>query len=124
MQRAEHRRQAGKQARWPRRLRRQRICAVFLSLGAVLALAQQGPGTPAADSPPKTPAAQAGQVAVDPAMAERRKQIAGDSARLLALATDLKVEVDKSSKDTLSLTVVRKAEEIEKLAHAVREGMR
>jgi hypothetical protein len=38
------------------------------------------------------------------------------------MATDLKAEVDKSNKDTLSVTVVRKAVEIEQLAHKVRTG--
>ena len=55
---------------------------------------------------------------------ERRKQIADDSAKLLKLATDLKAEVDKTSKDTLSMGVIRKAEEIEKLAHSVKEKMK
>ncbi len=55
---------------------------------------------------------------------ERKKQIADDSARLLKLATDLKTEVDKTNKDTLSVSVIRKADEIERLAHAVREKMR
>jgi hypothetical protein len=60
----------------------------------------------------------------DVANVERKKQIADDSARLLKLATDLKAEVDKTSKDTLSLGVIRKAEEIEKLAHSVKEKMK
>jgi len=55
---------------------------------------------------------------------ERRKQIGEDSAKLLKLATELKTEVDKSNKDTLSLGVIRKAEEIEKLAHSVKEKMK
>jgi hypothetical protein len=58
------------------------------------------------------------------ANAERKKQIADDSAKLLKLATDLKTEVDKTSKDTLSLNVIRKADEIEKLAHDVKEKMK
>lgn len=61
---------------------------------------------------------------VDAANLERKKQIADDSAKLLKLATDLKAEVDKTSKDTLSLGVIRKAEEIEKLAHSVKEKMK
>lgn len=55
---------------------------------------------------------------------ERRKQIAEDSAKLLKLATDLKTEVDKTTKDELSLSVIRKADEIEKLAHNVKEKMK
>jgi hypothetical protein len=56
--------------------------------------------------------------------ADRKKQIAEESAKLLKLATDLKAEVDKTTKDTLSLTVIRKADEIEKLAHSVKETMK
>jgi hypothetical protein len=55
---------------------------------------------------------------------ERRKQISDDSARLLKLAADLKAEVDKTTKDTLSLNVIRRADEIEKLAHDVKEKMK
>jgi len=40
------------------------------------------------------------------------------------LATELKAEMDKSSKDMLSLSVMRKADEIEKLARKVRAEMR
>ena len=61
---------------------------------------------------------------VEAANLERKKQIADDSAKLLKLATDLKAEVDKTSKDTLSLGVIRKAEEIEKLAKSVKEKMK
>ena len=55
---------------------------------------------------------------------ERRKQIADDSTRLLKLATELKAEVDKTTKDTLSLTVIRKADEIERLARGIKEKMK
>jgi hypothetical protein len=61
---------------------------------------------------------------VDAANIERKRQITDDSARLLKLASDLKAEVDKTSKDTLSLGVIRKADEIEKLAHNVKEKMK
>jgi hypothetical protein len=55
---------------------------------------------------------------------ERKKQVADETAKLLKLATELKTEVDKSSKDTLSLDVIRKADEIERLARSVREKMK
>jgi hypothetical protein len=58
------------------------------------------------------------------ANAERKKQIADDTDKLLKLANDLKAEVDKSNKDTLSLGVIRKADEIERLAHMVKEKMK
>ena len=57
------------------------------------------------------------------ANAARKKQINAESAKLLKLATELKAEVDKTDKDTLSIGVIRKADEIEKLAHSVKEKM-
>ncbi len=56
--------------------------------------------------------------------AERQKKLVEDTAKLLALANELKAAVDKSDKNTLSLEVVRKADEIEKLAHSVKERMK
>jgi nitric oxide reductase activation protein len=55
---------------------------------------------------------------------ERQKLLVADTDRLLALAQQLKAEVDKSSKDQLSIDVVKRAEQIEKLAHSVKEKMR
>lgn len=55
---------------------------------------------------------------------QRQKKLVEDTNRLLALATELKTEVDKSNKDTLSLSVIQKAEEIEKLAKSVKEKMK
>ncbi len=61
-----------------------------------------------------------GSAASDPLAEEHRQQISEDSAKLLALAQALKTEVDKTNKNMLSLGVIRKANEIEKLAHSVR----
>ncbi len=58
------------------------------------------------------------------ANAERKRQIDDESAKLLKLAKDLKSEVDKTGRDTLSLGVIRKADEIEKLARDVKEKMK
>jgi hypothetical protein len=55
---------------------------------------------------------------------ERQKQLVSDTQKLVALANELKSDVDKSTKDMLSLDVVRKADEIEKLAHNVKERMK
>jgi type VI protein secretion system component VasF len=54
----------------------------------------------------------------------RQQQIQADAAKLLQLSQELKAEVDKSNKNELSLSVVKKAEEIEKLAKAVKIRMR
>ncbi|HXW90856.1 MAG TPA: hypothetical protein VEK33_09950 [Terriglobales bacterium] len=55
---------------------------------------------------------------------EREAQLKRDTERLFKLATELKDYVDKSNENTLSLNVVKKAEEIEKLAHSVKEKMK
>lgn len=55
---------------------------------------------------------------------DRRKHLESDVNKLLALATELKTEVDKTTKDELSVTVVKKAGEMEKLAHDLKERMR
>ena len=54
----------------------------------------------------------------------RRRLIANESSQLLALAIALKTDVDKTNKDTLSVSVVREADEIEKLARTVKERMK
>jgi len=55
---------------------------------------------------------------------ERQESLKKDTDKLLELATELKNQVDKSSENTLSLDVMKKAEEIEKLAKNVREKMK
>ncbi|HXR14720.1 MAG TPA: hypothetical protein VN777_00815 [Terriglobales bacterium] len=55
---------------------------------------------------------------------ERQAQLQRDTDNLLKLANELKQSVDKSNEHTLSLDVVKKAEEIEKLAHSVKEKMK
>ena len=81
---------------------------------------------PSADSKPETaaPAIQTGQQIAADAENERKKQIADESTKILAMALALKAEVDKTTKDTLSINVIRKADEIEKLAHTVKEKMK
>lgn len=55
---------------------------------------------------------------------ERQANLKRDTDKLLQLATQLKQAVDKSNENTLSLEVIKKAGEIEKLAKSVREKMR
>jgi hypothetical protein len=47
-----------------------------------------------------------------------------DTDRLLKLSVELKEYVDKSDEHVLSLDVIKKAEEIEKLAKSVKDKMR
>ncbi|HEV2116690.1 MAG TPA: hypothetical protein VGR48_11730 [Terriglobales bacterium] len=55
---------------------------------------------------------------------ERQAELKRDTDKLFQLATQLKQAVDKSNENTLSLDVIKKAGEIEKLAKSVREKMR
>ena len=55
---------------------------------------------------------------------ERQSALKHDTDELLKLATELKASVDKTSEKTLSVEVIRKAQQIEKLAKNVREKMK
>jgi uncharacterized protein YkwD len=55
---------------------------------------------------------------------ERQEQLKRDTDKLLQLSTELKQYVDKTNENMLSLEVIKKAEEIEKLAHSVKEKMK
>lgn len=55
---------------------------------------------------------------------QRQTSLQKDTDRLLQLATELKEYVDKSNEHTLSLDVIKKAEEIEKLARSVKGKMK
>ena len=55
---------------------------------------------------------------------KRQQDIREQTDKLFQLATELKAAVDKSNENLLSLDVVRKAEEVEKLAKKVKEKMK
>ena len=55
---------------------------------------------------------------------EQYESLKKDTDQLLALAMELKANVDKTTEDTLSLDVIKKTEEVEKLAKKVREEMK
>lgn len=55
---------------------------------------------------------------------QRQRDIKNDTDKLLQLATELKQYVDKTDKNTMSLDVIKKADEIEKLAKAVKDKMK
>ena len=97
---------------------------LILAAGAGLSFAQQ----PAPSAPAQQAAEQASVTAVhvDVAtpMSPKQKQLTDDTAKLQVLANELKAEMDKSNKDTLSLSVIKKAEAVEKLAHKVEDEMK
>ena len=55
---------------------------------------------------------------------KRQQDLKDDTDKLFQLATELKAAVDKTNENMLSLEVVRKADEVEKLAKRVREKMK
>lgn len=102
---------------------------VFVVLALVLFLgAQQGPPR----HPPAVPGA-APEMDIPPEMQreqvrrlnkERQESLKKDTDKLYQLATELKQSVDKSNENVLSIDVIKKAEEIEKLAKQVKEKMK
>lgn len=81
---------------------------------------QAGPGTP---EPPSTDAPKA-EVSV-PATPEemRQAQIEADTKKLYQLSAELRAEVAKTYKESLSVTVLKKAQELEKLAKSLKAEM-
>jgi hypothetical protein len=69
------------------------------------------------DKQPDSPTSESSNAKVDP----RQARISADTQKLVKLSQELKTEVDKSNKDTLSLAVIKKAEEVEKLAKSLKE---
>jgi hypothetical protein len=112
------------------------VLAGGLMLIMASAVRAQQPVVPKVDAttsePSILPAMDGSQTNLAPDLAERQekllnssrqKRLVLDTQRLVALANELKAAVDKSDKDTLSLDVIRKADEVEKLAHSVKEKM-
>jgi len=55
---------------------------------------------------------------------KKRADLRADTEKLYKLTQELKEEVAKSNKDTLSVPVVKKAQEIERLAKSIKERSR
>jgi hypothetical protein len=55
---------------------------------------------------------------------ERVAALKNDTDKLLKLSIELKAYVDKSDENVLSLDVIKKAEEIDKLAKSIRDKMK
>src|SRR4029077_12053605 len=107
------------------------IFPVFVTIFGQNASAQTRPSQP--PFPPRDPttpededearARLTGEMAKKAAK-ERAAAIKHDTDKLLKLSVELKQSVDKSDENVLSLDVIKKAEEIEKLAHIGREKMK
>lgn len=55
---------------------------------------------------------------------DRQKRLVADTDKLLQLATSLHDDVGKTDKNILSIDVIKRADEIEKLAHSIKDRMR
>jgi hypothetical protein len=55
---------------------------------------------------------------------QKRAELLADTEKLYQLTQELKAEVAKSNKDTLSVSVVKKAQEVERLAKSIKERSR
>jgi hypothetical protein len=101
--------------------------AALVSGSAILLRAQRQSGSQLPSAQPETNDAweqQQRKAMAKAANQQRQDDIRKDAAQLLELATELKQSVDKTTENTLSLDVVKKAEKIEKLAKAVKEKMK
>ena len=100
------------------------VTSLFAALSGtvfgVLAAAQFGP--------PQSQQSQAERDMLDRQVREankkRQQDIREDTEKLFQLSSELKAAVDKSNEHMLSLDVVRKAEEVEKLAKKVKDKMK
>jgi len=113
------------------------VWTVLLSISAFPVLAQSPARTQAPPAPPPhigdpTAADSAGdegreRLAADMAKRAAKQRVAAlkhDTDKLLQLSEELKQSVDKSDENVLALDVIKKAEEIEKLARSVKDKMK
>ncbi len=89
-----------------------------------------GPGSPHTIYPPPeissqdAPASEFERQARTKQNEDRQIAMKRDADRLFAMASDLKQNVDRTNGNILSVDVIKKAQEIEKLAKSVREKMK
>jgi len=113
------------------------VWTVLLAVFVFPVLAQSTVRTQTAPVPPShttdsAPADQQGdderaRLAAEMAKRAAKERVAAlkhDTDKLLQLSEELKQSVDKSGENVLSLDVIKKAEEIEKLARSVKDKMK
>jgi uncharacterized membrane protein YhiD involved in acid resistance len=88
-----------------------------------IASAQQSPPGPPNRAPTPTNSSDASRKNLSPEE-QRQADLRADTEKLYQLTQELKAEVAKSNKDTLSVSVVKKAQEIERLAKSIKERSR
>jgi len=97
---------------------------LVMSAGAFLAPRSQGTTSPQIGFPQDPAQKEMQDRMMKEANKKRQQDIRDETDKLFQLATELKAAVDKSNENVLSLDVVRKADEVEKLAKKVKEKMK
>lgn len=92
--------------------------------GALLAAAPAAPASPQVETRQDPAQKEMQDRMAREANKKRQQDIRDETDKLFRLATELKAAVDKSNENLLSLDVVRKADEVEKLAKKVKEKMK
>ena len=107
-----------------------RTFVLFAMIGFQSILTKASPGQVAPGGPPQgdatnpdIPSSQKKDMEKK-ANEQRHADLKRDTDKLLQLSTELKQYVDKSNENILSVDVVKRAEEIEKLAHSVKVKMK
>ena len=111
-------------ALWPESVHARQIAQQPAAPGAT---PRSSPLDTAIDPMADVPSANLGRVAHAQEKAqssERYLRMVKDSDRLLQLATQLKAEVDKSTRNELPVGAFQKADEIERLAHDVKQRIK
>ena len=92
------------------------VC-ILLPLLAGTAAAQVRPVEPSPEEDVRLPS---GSLQKDEILKEDFKKTLDDAARLLQFAEELKIELEKNERHVLSVSSLKKTEEIEKLARRIR----
>jgi hypothetical protein len=100
------------------------VMAALTAVGVNASGAQAAAGQAAVPGAVLGGSAQAAPATPAEARTEKQKELARQTERLFDMATELKVQVDKTNKNILSMKVVEKAQEIEVLARGMKEEAR
>jgi hypothetical protein len=108
------------------------VAGLLIFGGSVGAQSAAGAGPEQIASAKAVPGIGAGAAGAAPAGSQAGTQAGGQTGtqsplalqteKLVAMATELKVRVDKTNKDILSWEVVRQAQEIERYAHQMKQS--
>jgi hypothetical protein len=82
------------------------------------------PGMGTADSAPDPMRGAMREQMLRQANEQRHKKMLDDANKMVQLSNELKADVEKTQKDELSVEVLKKAAEVEKLAHDVQQRMK